>query len=223
MESINKNYTLLIYGYLFFSIISNFFLNLNLTSLLCGKIQFGSSVIYTFIPWFVIFTSLIFLLKNFPGWLSPFSNTIGYGITILLGIKDIMNSILIVPDNNKSASDSKVKEALLKITSDKSILINEITPENFTDFVSSMSPLIGPDKKIYIDKLYNLVRVKNIIGELVWYILTGLLIISISYNNILNTTCKKNISDMKLTMRNNNKQKEEEYNNKINEPKYNDN
>jgi uncharacterized protein YqhQ len=63
-------------------------------------------------------------------------------------------------------------------------------------------------------QLYNLVRVKSITSEVIWYILTGVLIISISYNNILNTNCKKNLQIMKQSNIEYQKSKEKEINEK---------
>ena len=42
----------------------------------------------------------------FPGWKSPFSNTIGYLVTMLMNIKTVFTNMLVTDSNNK----------LLKIT-----------------------------------------------------------------------------------------------------------
>lgn len=198
-EKTNNNFKMLIYGYLLFTILSEFFISLDLSKKMCGEPQFNTALMATIIPWGLIFTTIIVLLNLFPGWLSPFSNTIGYILTVILGIKDIFNELLDPEPKNKKHSDF-IKTALQHITMDKSILINEITIENFETFWNNMTPIFkenkANDNNLKLD-LFNLVRVKTIVSEVVWYILTGLLILSVSFNNILNTNCEKNLENMK--------------------------
>lgn len=205
-DSDPTNLKLLLYGYLLFTILSELFINLDLTKKMCISPQFSTAIFITVVPWALIFTTIMVLLQMFPGWLAPFSNTFGYGLTIILGIKNLINLIIEVddtPDANNSNSNSKskfVKSALQYITTDKGILINEITEQNFETFWKNMQPIFKQDAKKNDNlkmQLYNLVRIKTITSEVIWYILTGVLIVSISFNNILNTNCKKNIQDIK--------------------------
>ena len=210
-ESDPTNLKLLLYGYLLFTILSELFINLDLTKKMCISPQFNTAIFITVIPWALIFTTLIVILNMFPGWLAPFSNTFGYGLTIIMGIKSIFNLIIEVDNtldanttqtNNSNSKSKFVKSALQYITTDKSILINEITEQNFETFWKNMEPIfksnVANDENLKM-QLYNLVRVKTITSEVIWYILTGVLIVSISFNNILNTNCKKNIQDIKQT------------------------
>jgi hypothetical protein len=198
-ESINNYYKSLKYGYLFFIIISSFFINLDLTKQMCGTPQFITTINNTIIPWVLIFTIIIMMIKLFPGWLSPFSNTFGYIVTLVMGIKDVFNDLL-DPDPKNSTNSIFIKEALNKIVTDKSIIINEITVENFENFWKNMSHLFRKNIDNISEKkleLFNLVRVKTIVSEVIWYILTGMLIVSISFNNIVGNNCSKNLQDMK--------------------------
>jgi len=52
------------------------------------------------------------------------------------------------------------------------------------------------DKKNRI-KFYNYVEMKGTISELIWNLLTGMLVTSVSYNYIINTGCKKSAALMK--------------------------
>ena len=80
-------------------------------------------VLTTIIPNLLIFSLLMVLLIIFPGWKGPFSNTIGYGISIFMGIKDSFNNLL---------TRGGTSEALMqKIMEDKSIIINEMDTQNF--------------------------------------------------------------------------------------------
>lgn len=171
--------------------ISQFFLNLSLTDEICGFKQPTLAFTTTIVPWVVIFGSLNVLFMLLPGWKSPFSNTFGYLAARIGGIKDAFNAILPTKIGNK---------ALQAIYEDNSLMINEITPENFTDFWSKMqtSGMLAPNiTEVAKDKLYNLVRLKDIVSEFVWYLLSGVLISSITFNYISNSKCKRSAEYMK--------------------------
>ena len=81
------------------------------------------------LPNLFIFGGLLMAMLFFPGWKEPFSNTIGYLILTTMGIKETFINILKTDSQNK----------LLKmVTDDPSIMINEMTPENFDLFVARM-------------------------------------------------------------------------------------
>ena len=46
-------------------------------------------------------------------------------------------------------------------------------------------------------ELYKLISIKNIVGRIVWYILAGLLICSITYNYIIKIKCSTSIAESK--------------------------
>lgn len=199
----SKSYDRIYYGiYLCLLFIGQFFVNLNLTNRLCGENQWDTTLMVTLLPWTFIFVLLTYLLTLFPGWLSPFSNTIGYGITLLAGISSLMNNILqpnpkLLPNNPQN---KVIQESLAHIYSDKSLLINEITIENFEYFWQKMSGIFkaGVKDNISLKKqLYNMIRLKTLVAEYIWYILTGLLVTSVSYNYLINTGCKTSVSEMK--------------------------
>jgi hypothetical protein len=127
----------------------------------------------------------------FPGWKSPFSNTFGYLAARVAGIKDAFNAILPSKISNK---------ALQAIYEDNSLMINEITPGNFGDFWSKMqssgmlSEKVSPEAK---ERLFKLVRMKDIVAEFVWYLLAGVLISSITFSYISNSKCKRSAEYMK--------------------------
>ena len=115
----------LIYAILVF--ISEFFINANLTNSLCGSVQWSTVVLGTGLPWIIMFGSLIIMLRMFPGWLAPFSNTFGYGIAKLAGLSNVLNNILALNPKVKGKQDTVIDEAIAHIYSDKSLLVNEIT------------------------------------------------------------------------------------------------
>jgi predicted membrane protein len=183
-------------------LIMMYFINLDITKNMCGSPQVGTSLMVTAIPWAVVFGGLIGLLMVFPGWLSPFSNTFGYLAAKLSGVGTLLDKIL-KPKfvNAKTAVNERIAaEALQQIYDDKSLLINQITLENFDTFWNRMTSanLFNKGANEFKQQLYNMVRLKNIISYYVWYMLSGALITSMSYNYIVGIGCKKSAKEMQL-------------------------
>jgi hypothetical protein len=181
-------------------IIGEYFINLSLTNAMCGSNQFNTAIFVTLIPWVFIFGILNLVLSVFPGWLAPFSNTFGYGITKLMGINTILNDIFKPKIVKGDLGGEKMAEALEHIYSDKSLLINEVTPANFETFWENMTPLFqaGVEKNTVLkNSLLNMVRLKDIISEYIWYMLTGVLVTSVGYNYVVNSGCTQSIKEMK--------------------------
>lgn len=188
-----KGYMLYFVIYLFLLIGGEFFINFSLAKAMCGSAQLGPALFITFIPWIIIFGLLNVALFLFPGWKSPFSNTFGYGVTRLFGINDLLNKIL-KPQNTNSKDPNSV--ALEHIYSDRSLLINEINPEKFDDFWKGMSSLFTSNAGDFKEKLHDLVRLKDIVAEYIWYMLTGVLVTSVGYNYIVNSGCSQSVKEM---------------------------
>lgn len=178
-------------------ILSQLFLNLNLTNAVCGTNKWATTIFVTFIPWLLIFGSLYFILMKFPGWLKPFSNTFGYWVVSAIGLKDVFSNIL-----QPATRDGDVLAKIYNITANQSLLINEIpsSPEGFQNFIDFLreKELIPTDESGEPDKtdesesikqLRKLIRLKNIVAEFIWYSLTGVLTTLVSYNYIIKTEC----------------------------------
>tara|TARA_B100000902_G_scaffold36976_1_gene44212 strand:- start:1159 stop:1968 length:810 start_codon:yes stop_codon:yes gene_type:complete len=182
--------------YILFLIIGELIINIELTKTMCGVEQYPTAFIVTVIPWVIIFGILIIMLIMFPGWLSPFSNTFGYGVAKLSGISKTMNKIFkaqVADQSGLSGEMKNVQEALANIYKDKSLLINEITTENFETFWTKMSVLFRPNVKgdtALKNELFHHVLTKQITAEYIWYMLTGGLVTSASYNFLVNTRCE---------------------------------
>ena len=198
-----KQSNLIFVIYILLLIIGEFFINLSLTKSMCGSNQMSSAMFITIIPWVLIFGLLNLMLMVFPGWLSPFSNTIGYGITKLFGINTLLNDIFkakMNPEELKEQNVGAMAEALEHIYSDRSLLINEITQENFDNFWTNMSPSFNPTVKDNIEikkSLFDFIRLKDIVAEYIWFMLTGFLVTSVGYNYIANNGCSQSVQDIK--------------------------
>ena len=180
--------------------VGEFFINLGVTTALCGSAQWATAMMVTVFPWGFIFGILVLLLSMFPGWLAPFSNTFGYGIAVLAGINNVLADILEPnPKGKHNAETQAMDEALAHIYSDKSLLINEITASNFDYFWDKMRGVF--QNGVYTNndlkgQLYSMVVLKDVVASYIWYLLAGLLITSVSYNYIVNSACSNSAQDM---------------------------
>ena len=177
-------YTLLVLG-------SQFVILGFLTKSISGSFDWGSAALHGLIPWGILFTSIIIILHVFPGWKAPFSNTIGYLITIGLGVKAIFQSIL--KPGNEYKSDPKLSRIMENIYEDESLMINTFTPSNFDDKIREYKGVMKNELKnaspsdIAFAGLKKLVFVKDIVSELLWLVLTGLLIINMSSMQVVSS------------------------------------
>ena len=200
-------------------VIGEFMINLGMSKDICGFSQPKSAAIATILPWFLVLGVLKAVLIIFPGWLIPFENTFGYTVvSMVTDIKTVFNDILtpqfdvkpLAPtsdnnDNNNqiggASSDNtdnemmkkrEIGRALEQIYTDQSILLNELNSDNIQRFWDSFiqSGLIRKEAKIEnLEKIRGFLYMKTAISEFIWLVLCGLLIVSISYNYMLNIGC----------------------------------
>jgi len=170
----------------------------------------GAAALFTFIPWVLIFGVMIAVIIIFPGFKMVFSNVIGYFI-VSGRTNDLLSKILIDTDINlaiEKTQDSTKKtelmltaEAIMKICGNKSILINQIYPDNFSSIWDVLKPLLK-DPAIYSDitvkqELLDLVVLRDNVGEALWYIYTAILVSSIVYYNLATRGCVKDVNSIK--------------------------
>jgi len=106
------------------------------------------------------------------------------------GTEGLQDGADIPADEIKNKRD--IGRALEQIYSDQSILLNELNLDNLDRFWDSFkeSRLIRPSAKVEdLDKIRTFLIMKSIVGEFVWLVLSGMLVVSISYNYILNMGC----------------------------------
>ena len=184
----SKNRLMLTGVYFLVIVLVQYYLNLGVATAICGVPQYGTAAMVTFVPWVIMFGLLKVALTAFPGWLSPFSNTFGYLIAKLAGLKETLHNILAPVGDRKGSNASLLNE----IYSDPSLMLNEITLENVDSWWQNMSKanLLNSNASSYKDDLISLVRMKNIVSEYIWFLLTGALISSVSYNYTVGTSCQ---------------------------------
>ncbi len=275
--------------YILLLVVGSYFINASISKSMCSQsIQWSYVLMITLLPWIIIFISLYFVLKIFPGWITPFSNTIGYSVIGLLGIEKTYDDIFIT--TSEANSNTELVKAIANMNSNKPKFINQISIDiqEFVEFFTQMGALLksgildkvkaiqipeqttdltrgegmvdigaegkdispGADDDVYggrasaskarnylpkknhmykknykggepegsvsssevpieageptkepiknpIILLYQLLVIKQLIGKLVWYVLAGILISSISYNLVINMACEKSLEEIK--------------------------
>ena len=173
----------------------------------------GKVFVSTFVPWLLIFGGLMLVLIIFPGFKGAFSNVIGYFVVYrasntilvkLLGNTQVDRTLEDVPgsDADKANLLEKASDAVLKLVGNTSIMINQITPENFEDMWNMMTPIMKPEMRgvggaPLKAELLEQVILRDNIGECCWYLYTFLLLIVIVKTMLMKQECVTTVSDLK--------------------------
>ena len=200
--------------YILILVVGNYFINLNLTKSICGgQPQWANTMIFTLIPWILIFGVINLVLIVFPGWISPFANTFGYLFMKLLGVEDLLKYILNLEKDDPGAKltpqNKLVARGIQEIYGNSSLFLNQIptSPVKFREFVSTLVNTGYFKKGINIGSmeiidLYKFIQLKEIIGKYIWNLLSGILVTSVSFNYILNTECSNSLKTMQKNRNN---------------------
>jgi hypothetical protein len=213
--SSSNNTALLIY--FLFIILTQIGINSSVMVNKCGGSilqNIGSAFLMTLIPWIFIFGGVIVCLMMFPGFKSAFSNVIGY-FAVSNSANNILSELLVNTDLNqtinavtdtdpaKKNSLKSAAEAIVKLSGNMSILINQIVPSNFMEYWTMLVPLMkeqyqtgAPEMK---QQLLDLVVTRDNIGEALWYVYTAILLISITQYNIMSRPCDKDLATMQAS------------------------
>jgi hypothetical protein len=188
--------------YILLVVLISFFINATISKAMCSQsIQWGYILMITLLPWIIIFISLhVILTYIFPGWISPFSNTIGYIVIGFMGVDKVYDSIF--KTGEEASGNKELIKAIANMNSNRTKFINQINTNinDFNTFFNSMKDAVKTDDKKYNDyllELYKLLIIKKFVGKIVWYILAGILISSISYNLVISRTCEKSLEEIK--------------------------
>ena len=166
-------------------------INSSLAKSVCDNEQSTTSgVIATIFPMLFIFGLLQLLLTIFPGWLEPFSNTFGYAIAKIGGAEKVVKDVL------KPSATGEISKAISNIYNDPSIFLNQFNYNDKNDFDvkwNKSRDLFNADA-VLVDSLKykdfrNIVKLKDLVSQFVWYMLAGILVTSRSYNYIINRPC----------------------------------
>jgi len=183
---------------------------------LCGgsiSKNIGAASLITIFPWTLIFGVVIIVLIVFPGFKSAFSDVVGY-FYVSNSAHTLLSNLLLIDEsisseiNNATVNDETTQKAMkhaanviIKLFGNLGILINQIVPSNFIDYWKLLDPLMKPEyrnnnnEQIRTDFL-NLVISRDNIGEAMWYIYTGILLLSIVQYNITTRGCINDTATM---------------------------
>jgi hypothetical protein len=184
--------------YMLMALVGQYFITVSVSVVLCGAPQYYSALFATFLPWVFIFGTMLAMLAAFPGWILPLSNTIGYAVANGMGMGKMANDVFIeqTKDGKSPNMTDTMKKALSYIYTDKASLLNNITPSNFNDFWEQSKDLRRPvteNAPEFKKKFRDFVILKHAIGTVTWYLLTGALVISVSYNYMVNSPCSSSV------------------------------
>lgn len=215
-QYVKTNYTYLAI-YVLLVIIVQFGVNSAVISTKCGgKIgeNIGIAGMMTFLPWILIFGVLVVVLSAYPGFKTAFSDVVGYYYVSGTATK-LLTDLLIHPEIetkiNKDPTMTPEKkqaletaaDAIIKITGNTSILINQIVPTNFNEYWNILRPLMkeqykteSPETEKMKEELFKIVMSRDNVGEAMWYIYTGLLITSIVQLKINTRGCQTSPQQM---------------------------
>ena len=165
-------------------------INSSLAKTICNNPQSTSSgVVATIFPMLFIFGLLQLLLTIFPGWMEPFSNTFGYAVAKIGGAESVVRNVL------KGDATGEISKAVNNIYNDPSIFLNQFNyndPQDFDTKWNKSKELFNTDAGINSAKYFsfrNMVKLKDLVAQFVWYMLAGILVTSRSYNYIINQPC----------------------------------
>jgi len=204
-----KSYYKSLGAYLALVLIVQFIMNITIVTAKCGgsvKTNILAAAAYTFFPWTLIFGVMMVVLVMYPGFKSAFSDVIGY-FYVSSSANKVLTELLIdkniQQEMDESGATLKEKEdlqnaadAIIKICGNTSILINQIVPSNFVNYWSLLNPLMkqrfqidSPETTSKRNQLFDLVVMRDTIGEMMWYLYTGVLLTSIVQMKISTTPC----------------------------------
>ena len=162
----------------------------------------------TVVPWIFIFGVMMVVIMAFPGMKSAFSDVIGY-FAVSYSANRLLADLLLdteidaklrianADDKTRSAVQDAA-QAIVKLMGNVSILINQVVPANFSQYWSTLVPLMkpkyadNPDSSETLDKkqhFLSLATFRDNIGEGCWYLYTGIFLIMVIQNNISTYKC----------------------------------
>lgn len=198
--------------YLAVVILSQFIINTSFVINACGGSSisnYGSAFLITFLPWIFIFGIMLITLIMYPGFKGAFADIVGYFFVadkanttlseILMSDAVTQTAINGITDQNVKSDIIKAAESVSKMLGNKAIIINQITPLNFINMWNTLKQLMKPtmfENEEIKAKLLDITVMRDNIGEAMWFIYTGILIISYTSFKITSATCPPDINNL---------------------------
>lgn len=196
-----KTHKLYLISYCLLILLGSFFINFNISKGICSDtpINIYTLLLHTLLPWLIIFGSIYGILIIFDTWHRPFSNTLGYLVIKILQVERYFSELLKPARENASSksdqNNAELLQAILNIETNKNIFINELDedPMLYHQFMKQLkdAQIINESDENNEKQIYKLVVIKNSIGRFVWFFLSGIVISTITYNNMINASCNE--------------------------------
>jgi hypothetical protein len=138
------------------------------------------AIIHTIAPIVFIFSMICTLIEFFPGWITPFSNTLGY-----MFVKyPIMN--IFAKYSNKFTNEDDLSLFITKLYNDDicmfiNLFIEEHDPiQNRDSVFNKLLGIFQNDKQTTFSqedklKLLKLVNIKHFVGKIIWYLFASVI------------------------------------------------
>lgn len=212
MDIFNRESNTRLAIYLAVVLLSQFIINTTFVINACGgssASNYGSAFLITFLPWIFIFGVMLVALIMYPGFKGAFSDVVGYFVVsdkantllsqILMSDTTAQIAINGIEDATVKSDLIRAAESIVKLVGNKAILINQITPINFVSTWDTLKQLMKPtmyeNEQLKSDLLDVAVTRENI-GEALWYIYTGILIISYTSYKITSASCPPDMNQV---------------------------
>ena len=161
--------------------------NANTQKQVCGFSDSGV-VITTMAPWTMLAIMMI-VLRIYPVWRKPFANTVGHLVLTFANGGGKLRSVL-------EHGANWVKQTRLKTMMDESpyALLYEMGYKPMPEFQTTLDKLaqdesIGeftfPANDTSVDELISVLYLRDLFGEMTWFLLVGMVAMTVSYNVIV--------------------------------------
>jgi hypothetical protein len=157
------------------------------------------------------------MIEYFDGWKSCFSNTFGFMVVTLFGVKKPVDTFFNEIMSGYSSSDKK--EIFNMIYRDRSLILNELTPTNLKNLVEIMigtskyseiinnpsfdnytyktSNIITPTQELAVKGMESILHRKDNVARFMWYVLAGCMTISLTHTLMMRPKCDVSVNDIK--------------------------
>jgi len=209
MEIFKRESNIRLAIYLAVVLLTQYIINTTFVINACGGSSisnYGNAFLITFLPWIFIFGIMLVALIMYPGFKGAFSDIIGYFLVsdkannllsqILMSDTVAQTAINEISDTAVKSDIMRAAESIVKLVGNKAIIINQITPSNFMNTWDTLKQLMNPtayDNQQLKSDLLDVAVLRENIGEGLWYIYTGILIISYTSYKITSASCPPNM------------------------------
>ena len=151
----------------------------------CGTAPFGDVLSAVVLPWIMMIGGAIALIRVYPGWIQPFSNTFGYMVCLVPGINAQQKLTAILTSDKNSMSKLIIEEPTL--------MLNQFSTSRFDQIIDKMveGGVVTRNNPQALSDFAGIVRIKDSVAEFMWHFLVGCVAITTAYNNMMNTVCQK--------------------------------